>query len=692
MAPYGTATGDGSIQNPWNLQTALNHPTVLKAGDIIWLRGGTYGSGGASVFTSKLIGTKESPILVRNYEKERATINGGIYVYGNYTWFWGLEITNSLINRTGTASMRPPGLYILGTGIKAINLIIHETGHPGIGMQTEAGPDCEIYGGIIWGVGTFDTDYNGSPRGSAIYAQGVSDGVSPRIVRDVISMKNLHTGGKAYGEKATVFNNNFTFEGNVVVGNGDRQLFIAAGTNPVKGFRMINNYFYRLPTDTNESAWVGEPSFPIVNEDAAIAGNYFVGGTYRMGSLEITRWKNLQVTNNIIVSPQIFVTYNNAFFGLNWDNNQYFGSVNPNPFVLNGTAIPFASWKDKTKFDANSHVSPSRPTGTSIFVRKNLYEPDRANIIIYNWDKNPAVQITSSQLGNFIKAGDKYELRNGADYYHDIITGIYDGNSISIPMTGRTLASIQDTRGEVDLDSTFPEFGVFVLFNTSPITTTPINQIPTSIPTTRPNPSPILPTQTPTPTLRPTATPSPRPTATPTPRPTATPTPRPTATPTPYPITKKVFNAIADTYVRSADPQTNYGKDTIIHIDTSPDPIEKAYLKFDLIPLKGKQIISAKLQIYAINGSTQSIQIRGIDNISWNETAIKYTIRPPMSAVFTSMPNVITNAWNEVDLTSYVKNKAGQVFSIGMDTVNPDGIHFTTRETSTPPRLLVEYR
>ncbi|MEK7061424.1 MAG: hypothetical protein AAB954_02070, partial [Patescibacteria group bacterium] len=42
VSPTGSASGNGSLENPWDLQTALNHPAVVHPGDTIWLRGGTY--------------------------------------------------------------------------------------------------------------------------------------------------------------------------------------------------------------------------------------------------------------------------------------------------------------------------------------------------------------------------------------------------------------------------------------------------------------------------------------------------------------------------------------------------------------------------------------------------------------------------------------------------------------------------
>ena len=46
-----------------------------------------------------------------------------------------------------------------------------------------------------------------------------------------------------------------------------------------------------------------------------------------------------------------------------------------------------------SEFPANTYAS-SRPTGVKVFVRPNHYEPGRANITIYNWDKAATVDVS----------------------------------------------------------------------------------------------------------------------------------------------------------------------------------------------------------------------------------------------------------------------------------------------------------
>jgi hypothetical protein len=76
VAPEGSPTGDGTIDRPWDLQTALNQPSPVRPGSTIYLRGGTY----VGKFVSDLTGSAVSPITVRSYPGEWAKIDG--YVTG----------------------------------------------------------------------------------------------------------------------------------------------------------------------------------------------------------------------------------------------------------------------------------------------------------------------------------------------------------------------------------------------------------------------------------------------------------------------------------------------------------------------------------------------------------------------------------------------------------------------------------
>src|SRR5262249_5954380 len=136
VSPSGSASGDGSIVNPWDINTAFRSKvSTVRPGDTVWLRGGTYGSGGGTTFYSYLAGTANLPVYVRQYPAERATINGGFGIAGNYAWYWGFEVTNTnwgFPRTTSESGSFPSGkpsdgiFFVQGTtGCKLINLIVH---------------------------------------------------------------------------------------------------------------------------------------------------------------------------------------------------------------------------------------------------------------------------------------------------------------------------------------------------------------------------------------------------------------------------------------------------------------------------------------------------------------------------------------------------------------------------------------
>src|SRR5262245_9409383 len=72
VAVDGSPSGDGSASAPWDLPTALLHPSSVKPGDTLFLHGGVYAGG----FVAKLVGTIEAPIVVRSFPGEWAVLDG----------------------------------------------------------------------------------------------------------------------------------------------------------------------------------------------------------------------------------------------------------------------------------------------------------------------------------------------------------------------------------------------------------------------------------------------------------------------------------------------------------------------------------------------------------------------------------------------------------------------------------------
>lgn len=467
VAPYGSPNGDGSLDNPWDLQTALNHPAAVKPGDTIWLRGGRYVTGRIDSF---LVGTEENPIIVRQYPGERATVDGGIVAtgYGAWVTFWGFEITSTgprVVSSAEKESLRPEGFKLLGRGYKIINMIIHDTGHPGVGFWSPVGDGGEIYGCLIWGAGIYE---NGSViSGSAIYAQNQE---GTRYITDVIAFWNFFSGIKPGA--ANGWTDGFVLEGNVGF-NNYKYAFLMCGSDshPARRFKAINNYTYHEP---RADLWPGNLfgyNRDVYQGDAEIRDNYFVGG---VETLAIRNWQTLTVTGNTIAGARATVVrledpslLTDAF----WDGNTYFvGPEAPRPFEYQDeTNRDFASWQSITGFDTHSTFTPSLPIEPKIVVRPNKYEPGRGHIIVYNWDLQDTVSVDVSSI---LDIGDAYQVQDAQNFFDEpVASGIYDGSPLVLPMN---LTKKTELFGDVwhfdrHEQHTAPEFAVFVLLPDSSI-------------------------------------------------------------------------------------------------------------------------------------------------------------------------------------------------------------------------------
>jgi len=193
-------------------------------------------------------------------------------------------------------------------------------------------------------------------------------------------------------------------------------------------------------------------------------------------------------------------------------------------------------------------------------------------------------------------------------------------------------------------------------------------------------------TPTPTPTDTPTITPTPSDTPTPTPSdtPTITPTPSDTPTPTTAPSTLS-YNPVADVYVNSSSPTSNYGSSTALRTDASPDV--HSYLRFDVQGFSG-YITKATLNIYANSGSAIGFDAYGVADNTWGEYTTVYNNAPVVGGVIGSSGPVSGGAWYSIDVTSQVTG-AGLV-SFALLSTDSRAISMSSREGANPPVLVID--
>ncbi|MBM4460226.1 MAG: DNRLRE domain-containing protein, partial [Chloroflexi bacterium] len=209
--------------------------------------------------------------------------------------------------------------------------------------------------------------------------------------------------------------------------------------------------------------------------------------------------------------------------------------------------------------------------------------------------------------------------------------------------------------------------------------------------------STVTPTRTLTPTRTSTAT------ATPTFTRTATPTRTRTPTPTRTPVTV-ALNPIADTYVYSAAPATNYGAAAVLYVGSqSPSAVGRALFRFDLssIPL-GAAVLNAKFQAYLVQSSPApavlDVELKRVD-AAWQELVVTWNTQP----AYTGANNVIgvgaAPAYYDWDVTTLAQTWVNGAPNRGLALLSKDEATigwrgFASRESSAPanpPRLVITY-
>jgi hypothetical protein len=398
-APDGTAEGDGSPENPWDIVTAIYDPPEVEPGDTVWLRGGTY----PGTFVIKQDGTAEAPITVRSYPGEWAVLDSQgatevvLQLYRTFTIVRDLEITNSDPDRFG--EKRATGLYVEGEGHKLVNLVVHDVGsgiivNSGTPTEAELAPHLELYGTIFYNNGWLDTD---RAHGHHIYVQNYED---EKTIADNVLFNAFGSGFHIYSDTDSRYVEGFELTGNIFFQNGagapdisklyDNCLVGHNGSFPVKRLALTENYGWAAgPGERDVRLGWAAP-----NEDVVVQDNYFVGQTIFQPS-----WTSVTMTGNTL-----------------------YGEVE---------GIDPAAYPD-------NHYLEAAPTDNHVVVRPNAYQPLRGHVVVYNWEDLDEVAV---DLSGVIDPGTVFEVRHVMDLSAEpVASGSYDGGLVTLPMTDLPVA------------------------------------------------------------------------------------------------------------------------------------------------------------------------------------------------------------------------------------------------------------
>ena len=497
VSPTGRPTGDGSLSNAWDLATAFldnTNPTnknyAVKPGDAVWVRGGIYGTGSGAAWNCTISGTSNQPVIIRQYPGERAVINGEIFAKGDYEIFWGFEMMNSAAtNRICDEQVLTPGLSLAGVGARAINLVIHDVGAPGIWLPQLTLTNSEyreIYGCVMWGCGDYATnsDNPGGPghyRGPILYMKNTNGIVS---VADNIAFKSWTEGLKAYGQNNSA--DGFQFQGNITFLNFADGIVADASHYAINTLTVSSNYYCN-----NGQSRLGitfpllDPSAGTNDQSLQFNSNYFLDEVIQTYDCMLWNrsWSYYTMTNNIFVvvastnatltTPYASFRDSYVFWNIEQTNmiqyvvdyNQYYGG---SEFIGNFANISRIGWNTMTAtygWEAHGAFHTNTlPTANVIVLRTNKYERGRAHLIVYNWQSNSTINVDISNIG--LAQGQSFEVRDVQNYLGTpALSATYDAAhpNITVPLTLTNVTPLMGIQTHFRRD---PNVHTSSLFNT----------------------------------------------------------------------------------------------------------------------------------------------------------------------------------------------------------------------------------
>ncbi len=462
----GVPGNTGAFASPWDLRTALAKTNSIHPGDTLWLFSGIYSTnipqgyvtnGNAGwTFKSYLIGTSVSPIYIRSYTNTAwARIDGGaslpqygyqscarpvfavgdsqITNYGTFNVIRDIEFfSSSTESRVSggnsdfpTDITRSDGVYLYGAGSFLVNCKLHDLTTGGSSWMPNIGGG--FYGCEFWGNG-----WQGTPNahGHNIYSQSriSAGGLLKTVARNLFSYpykNNFQEYGSSTAEMAHYRNTQNGFIGTSDGAHGVVLIGTLSGglANRLQDDQFTDNWTYGAGVEMYYHA------DPTAYADLIYTGNYLVDSYFHISS-----WQTGTFTNNWMIETTaglaaVSLVTNTTYPPWNYNRNTYtLAAVGNQNWRVEGHApVNFTNWKASTGYEAASTVGAVLPATNYVILLANVYDTNRANLLIYNWTLGTNVVVDLSGLG--WPTNSAYSLSQSQDPLADIATGTTSSTS-----------------------------------------------------------------------------------------------------------------------------------------------------------------------------------------------------------------------------------------------------------------------
>ncbi|WP_299102716.1 hypothetical protein [uncultured Winogradskyella sp.] len=473
----GSHLGNGSLQNPWDLQTALGQSSeIVNGNDTIWLHEGIYNGRYSCTLNSTI---ENQYITVSAFNTDKVVLNGNVesteqqtlkvrskrVIFQNFEITWLGEFSRQIDENDGLKAGVAGINHLIGENCKFINLMIYN--NPGLGFGTWKNTGGTLIANCyVFNNGTLTPEGKGA--GEGVYVQNNSD-TETRVLKDNIIFNNYYKGVEVWSAtkhaktdwvKNVTLDNNVIFNSglpsnyrtvdNIIVATDDRD-----GVNIAKNIVVKNNILYHN-TDFKSNVINGDAASLTIGfhkgapvENVLVDNNTILG---RNNAMRIAYAKSLTFTNNKIYSGYIHL-FSLSPEQWNFNNNLYF-TKKGSAFRRSKTeAYTLKSWQSKINLDANSQWMSFKAFDLDpvLDITQNEYKPNTYRVVVFN-KKEEDVVVDFSNYN--IKEGVTYKMRDIENFNAILKMGTTESSSkISFPMT------LNNGNPHKTLDN----FGVFII-------------------------------------------------------------------------------------------------------------------------------------------------------------------------------------------------------------------------------------
>ncbi len=688
VSPTGSDSNPGTMNQPWKtIGKAVN---TAAAGDTVNVRSGTYqeqvyistsGTSSAMIIFQAYPG--ETPIIDGNNTIPGSTGGGLIQISGSYVRVSGFEVRNSA----------GAGVILVGKNNVADHINANHNHNSGILIIGD------------YGVAEFNTvwsnsmeNVNGSSPNTETF--GISAARSPNYA---VIKNNVEYG--SWGEGISTFESNgTTIEDNIVYDSWTDNIYISDATNVV----CQRNFVYATGAmngygSSQTGIYLGDETYNPASANIKVLNNIAYNNNRNLW------WgkgpKTTSGMNNVLIANNTFVN-STTYFGVQLNDSAYHQNVTfENNIIEQDGTLPviYAVSNPQVHYSNNlwSKAPISAASGSGDVIADPMFaktgqpsSPAWYKLATSSPAIHKALPISDVSIDYFSDA-----RGSAADIGADQFMGASSATNTPVVPTAtqiNTQVPPAATNTPVPVTPTSQPTSADTATVVAPPLATPTSQ-PTSADTATVVPPPLA-TPTSQPTSANTATVVPPPLATPTRQPTsastATVVPPPLATPTkpvaptsPPSQTTLQLNPVADAFVSSSHPSTNYGTNT--YLDVRYNSSMRSFLRFNITGLNGKAIKSATLRLRANTASSVPIYVHNVSSNTWAEKGITYNTKPSLGTTkITGPQSYQASTWISIDVTSLVKGEGLMSLAVTLqDTAN---LAFGSRESgSNAPQLVI---